>query len=69
MTKQRLQNCLPIKSNTTADTLALVSMDGILLRNKRTRQWETFSIKAVLEVQTEVAEMVAKQEEECQQST
>lgn len=64
MTKQRMQNCLPIKSNTTADTLALVSMDGILLRNKRNRQWELFSIESVLKVQTDVAEMIAKQEEE-----
>lgn len=69
MTKQRLQNCLPIKSNTTADTLALVSMDGILFRNKRNRQWELFSMEAILKVQTEVAEMIAKQEEECQQPT
>jgi hypothetical protein len=63
MTRQRLQNCLPIKSNVTGDTLALVSMDGILLRNKRNRQWELFSIEAVLKMQTEVAEMIAKQEE------
>lgn len=62
--KQRLPYCLPIKSNTTGDTLALVSMDGILLRNKRNRQWETFSIEAVLKIQTEVAEMIARQEEE-----
>lgn len=67
--KQRLPYCLPIKSNTTADTLALVSMDGILLRNKRNRQWETFSMEAILKTQTELAEMIAKQEEECQQLT
>lgn len=67
--KQRLPYCLPIKSNTTADTLALVSMDGILLRNKRSRQWETFSIEAILKIQTDVAELIARQEEECQRAT
>lgn len=69
MTKQRPPYCLPVKSNETGDTLALISMDGILLKNKRNRQWETFSIEVVLKMQTEVAEMIAKQEEECQQPT
>lgn len=65
--KQSLPFCLPIKSNTTADTLAFVSMDGILLRNKRTRQWETFTIEVLLKMQTEVAEMVVRQEEDKEQ--
>lgn len=67
MTKQRLQNCLPIKSNVTGDTLAFVSMGGILLKNKRTRQWETFSIEALLKMQTEVAEMIVREEEDKKQ--
>lgn len=61
--KQPLPFCLPIKSNATADTLAFVSMDGILLRNKCTRQWETFTIEVLLKMQSEVAEMMVRQEE------
>lgn len=65
--KQQLPFCLPIKSNITADTLAFVSMDGILLKNKRTRQWETFSVEALLKMQAEVAEMVVRQEDDKEQ--
>lgn len=54
---------LPIKSS-TGDTLALVSIDGLQLYSKRRKCWETFSIETVLQLQTEVAKLAIKQQDE-----